>query len=196
MPRPNDRQRRPVACTRWHSIVGVPNVLIMAISDARPCATMSEIPHEISERAQHDAEGADRPLYTRRPAGGIPDPGARSGAQSQSGDHPQCHGRPGGTRLCPSPHTSAGRVPTVQGYRFFVDTLLKVQPLDRLSVERLRAEFEVSMAPKELIEATSEPAVRHYPPGRRGDPAQSTSRRSSGAWSFCRCPKTACWPSW
>src|SRR5688572_8012955 len=29
-----------------------------------------------------------------------------------------------------SPHTSAGRVPTDKGYRFFVDTLLKVQPLD------------------------------------------------------------------
>jgi heat-inducible transcriptional repressor len=28
-----------------------------------------------------------------------------------------------------SPHTSAGRIPTDKGYRFFVDTLLKVQPL-------------------------------------------------------------------
>src|SRR5919107_3162310 len=28
-----------------------------------------------------------------------------------------------------SPHTSAGRVPTDKGYRFFVDTLLKFQPL-------------------------------------------------------------------
>ncbi|MGD8620060.1 MAG: heat-inducible transcriptional repressor HrcA, partial [Gammaproteobacteria bacterium] len=37
-----------------------------------------------------------------------------------------------------SPHTSAGRVPTVQGYRFFVDTLLTVQPLDLQSVEKMR----------------------------------------------------------
>src|SRR3954471_1772319 len=29
-----------------------------------------------------------------------------------------------------SPHTSAGRIPTDKGYRFFVDTLLKVKPLD------------------------------------------------------------------
>ena len=29
-----------------------------------------------------------------------------------------------------SPHTSAGRIPTPRGYRFFVDTLLTVQPLD------------------------------------------------------------------
>lgn len=30
-----------------------------------------------------------------------------------------------------SPHTSAGRVPTARGYRFFVDTLLTMQPLAR-----------------------------------------------------------------
>ena len=35
-----------------------------------------------------------------------------------------------------SPHTSAGRIPTVQGYRFFVDSLLKVEPLDNRSVEK------------------------------------------------------------
>ena len=29
-----------------------------------------------------------------------------------------------------SPHTSAGRVPTDKGYRFFVDTLLRLRPLD------------------------------------------------------------------
>ncbi|MET0661292.1 MAG: heat-inducible transcriptional repressor HrcA [Steroidobacteraceae bacterium] len=29
-----------------------------------------------------------------------------------------------------SPHTSAGRIPTDKGYRFFVDTLLKFQPLE------------------------------------------------------------------
>lgn len=31
--------------------------------------------------------------------------------------------------LIHSPHTSAGRMPTVNGYRFFVDTLLSVRPL-------------------------------------------------------------------
>ena len=35
-----------------------------------------------------------------------------------------------------SPHTSAGRVPTDKGYRFFVDTLLRVQPLDNAAVTR------------------------------------------------------------
>src|SRR6478672_12845253 len=34
-----------------------------------------------------------------------------------------------------SPHTSAGRVPTPRGYRFFVDTLLTVQPIDESALE-------------------------------------------------------------
>ena len=37
-----------------------------------------------------------------------------------------------------SPHTSAGRVPTPKGYRFFVDTLLTVRPLEE--VERAQIE--------------------------------------------------------
>ncbi len=34
-----------------------------------------------------------------------------------------------------SPHTSAGRIPTDKGYRFFVDTLLKVRPLESEAVQ-------------------------------------------------------------
>jgi heat-inducible transcriptional repressor len=36
-----------------------------------------------------------------------------------------------------SPHTSAGRVPTPRGYRFFVDTLLTLKPLDTLEISQL-----------------------------------------------------------
>jgi heat-inducible transcriptional repressor len=36
-----------------------------------------------------------------------------------------------------SPHTSAGRIPTPKGYRFFVDTLLTVRPLEELEREQL-----------------------------------------------------------
>jgi len=36
-----------------------------------------------------------------------------------------------------SPHTSAGRVPTDKGYRFFVDTLLKLKPLEHEEVEEI-----------------------------------------------------------
>ena len=39
--------------------------------------------------------------------------------------------------LVHSPHTSAGRVPTVSGYRLFVDSLLTVKPLDAKDITRL-----------------------------------------------------------
>ena len=41
--------------------------------------------------------------------------------------------------LVSSPHTSAGRVPTVQGYRLFVDTLLSVKPLEHSLIDALNA---------------------------------------------------------
>ena len=37
-----------------------------------------------------------------------------------------------------SPHTSAGRVPTAQGYRFFVDSLLQVCPVEEGAVSVAR----------------------------------------------------------
>lgn len=40
-----------------------------------------------------------------------------------------------------SPHTSAGRIPTQRGYRFFVDTLLTVQPLESRKIEQLQSEL-------------------------------------------------------
>ncbi|MGE0357372.1 MAG: heat-inducible transcriptional repressor HrcA [Burkholderiales bacterium] len=42
-----------------------------------------------------------------------------------------------------SPHTSAGRVPTPKGYRFFVDTLLTVRPLEEVE----RAQIQESLLP-------------------------------------------------
>src|ERR1700735_4845245 len=41
-----------------------------------------------------------------------------------------------------SPHTSAGRIPTDKGYRFFVDTLLQVQPLDEAAAAAMRRQLE------------------------------------------------------
>jgi heat-inducible transcriptional repressor len=43
-----------------------------------------------------------------------------------------------------SPHTSAGRVPTDKGYRFFVDTLLQLRPLDDAATAEIRRQFEAS----------------------------------------------------
>jgi heat-inducible transcriptional repressor len=41
-----------------------------------------------------------------------------------------------------SPHTSAGRVPTPRGYRFFVDTLLTVRPLDKVEINQLEGQLQ------------------------------------------------------
>src|SRR5918996_334399 len=40
-----------------------------------------------------------------------------------------------------SPHTSAGRVPTPRGYRFFVDTLLTIKPLDTVEINQLEGQL-------------------------------------------------------
>jgi len=41
-----------------------------------------------------------------------------------------------------SPHTSAGRVPTPRGYRFFVDTLLTIKPLDHGEIHQLEGQLD------------------------------------------------------
>jgi heat-inducible transcriptional repressor len=40
-----------------------------------------------------------------------------------------------------SPHTSAGRIPTARGYRFFVDTLLTIKPLDSIEINQLEGQL-------------------------------------------------------
>src|ERR1700739_4960206 len=51
-----------------------------------------------------------------------------------------------------SPHTSAGRVPTDKGYRFFVDTLLQLRPPDEAASAEMRRQFEAHHDnPTELI---------------------------------------------
>jgi heat-inducible transcriptional repressor len=57
-----------------------------------------------------------------------------------------------------SPHTSAGRVPTDRGYRFFVNELLKAQlRAESFELEKLRREFDLSAGkPQSLIAAASE----------------------------------------
>jgi heat-inducible transcriptional repressor len=56
-----------------------------------------------------------------------------------------------------SPHTSAGRIPTDKGYRFFVDTLLHVQPLDEAAAAEMRRQFDTNHeSSKELIATVSQ----------------------------------------
>ncbi len=57
--------------------------------------------------------------------------------------------------LVRSPHTSAGRVPTAQGYRLFVDTLLQVRPVLRAEVERIRGQLDPMQDRDALAETVS-----------------------------------------
>jgi len=55
-----------------------------------------------------------------------------------------------------SPHTSAGRIPTDKGYRFFVDTLLKYEPLEDAKVAQIQTHLgEHVDNPKALVAAAS-----------------------------------------
>jgi heat-inducible transcriptional repressor len=53
-----------------------------------------------------------------------------------------------------SPHTSAGRVPTPKGYRFFVDSLMVMKPLEQVEITRLEGELTADR-PQQLISAAA-----------------------------------------
>jgi heat-inducible transcriptional repressor len=60
------------------------------------------------------------------------------------------------TGLLSSPHTSAGRVPTAQGYRVFVDSLLQVKALGERELAHLRSELTLSGGMQALLGNVSE----------------------------------------
>jgi heat-inducible transcriptional repressor len=57
--------------------------------------------------------------------------------------------------LIRSPHTSAGRVPTVGGFRFFIDSLLRTEPLEATALDRLRQELHADRNVDELMTSAS-----------------------------------------
>lgn len=54
-----------------------------------------------------------------------------------------------------SPHTSAGRIPTTKGYRLFVDTMLKVQPITTDVVSQMKENLDPSQNVNGLVESAS-----------------------------------------
>lgn len=54
-----------------------------------------------------------------------------------------------------SPHTSAGRVPTAKGIRFFVDSLLTVRPLADSQLAEVEAQLSPHQTTDKLLAATS-----------------------------------------
>src|SRR6185312_4014698 len=57
--------------------------------------------------------------------------------------------------LLAAPHTSAGRVPTAQGYRVFVDSLLELKPLDQPQIDALRRELPTQAPTADLLTGVS-----------------------------------------
>ena len=66
--------------------------------------------------------------------------------------------------LLSSPHTSAGRIPTAQGYRVFVDSLLQLRPLPEGELARLRQELPAGSGTQSLLGNASEllSAMSHF----------------------------------
>ena len=58
--------------------------------------------------------------------------------------------------LVSSPHTSAGRIPTVTGFRMFIDSLLTVQDLKAREVERMRSNLMQSSDPAGMLVSASQ----------------------------------------
>lgn len=54
-----------------------------------------------------------------------------------------------------SPHTSAGRVPTTAGIRFFVDSLLSVHPLSDMQTKKMEAQLDPNQSTDSIIANTS-----------------------------------------
>ena len=57
--------------------------------------------------------------------------------------------------LIAAPHTSAGRIPTPEGYRLFVDSLIRYQPPDHLDLEKLKTLTTKSDDPNAIIDSVS-----------------------------------------
>ncbi|MGY6519579.1 MAG: heat-inducible transcriptional repressor HrcA [Lysobacteraceae bacterium] len=66
--------------------------------------------------------------------------------------------------LVSAPHTSAGRVPTPQGYRVFVDSLLQLQPLGERELTRLREGLSGTAGTQAMLGSASEllSAMTHF----------------------------------
>jgi heat-inducible transcriptional repressor len=54
-----------------------------------------------------------------------------------------------------APHTSAGRIPTIDGYRFFVDSLLTIKSPSRADIKKIKNSLSADLSTAELVENTS-----------------------------------------
>lgn len=66
--------------------------------------------------------------------------------------------------LVSTPHTSAGRIPTAQGYRLFVDSLVQMQPLQQQEMEQLGNRLSPELGTQGLLNNSTEllSAMTHF----------------------------------
>lgn len=57
--------------------------------------------------------------------------------------------------LVTAPHTSAGRVPTAQGYRLFVDSLLELKPMADEELDQMRRDIPAGASTQEVLSKVS-----------------------------------------
>ncbi len=58
--------------------------------------------------------------------------------------------------LIHAPHTSAGRIPTVKGYRFFINAILKVGPTDSRSAGKISKRLVSASGPGSILASATE----------------------------------------
>jgi heat-inducible transcriptional repressor len=78
--------------------------------------------------------------------------------------------------LVVSPHTSAGRVPTARGFRFFVDSLVSLKRMEVGEIEQLRSRLIVDGDGKELVE-NADPGGQRARGAEPGDQDRETVQR-------------------
>lgn len=61
-----------------------------------------------------------------------------------------------------APHTSAGRIPTAQGYRFFVDTLMQIKPLTSAAVRELEGHLQSGAADMPAVVSTASSLLSQF----------------------------------
>ena len=104
----------------WYFGRSVSTLHVRVLIKGAGCKPMSEL----SER-KTNSESCGLEFYQVRRTGRFTDNRSHLPDWTQFRYHPQRNGRSGGDGLFSQPHTSAGRIPSQKGYRYFVDHLME-----------------------------------------------------------------------
>ena len=139
-----------------------------------------------------------RELSGDRRAGRLAQSRAHHPDDAVAGLGPQRHGDLEQLGLIYAPHTSAGRLPTERGLRFFVDALMQVGDLtedDRQAIEAQVAAAGTSKSVEAVLTEASGLLSGPDARGRRGAGGQDRTRGSSIS-SSCGSSRSARWSCW